>query len=121
MCSYLTIHHAYSYYQFKMRQLGPNLEQARLKAAALLAELLLARHLFVECLEVIRAELSDSPRQPQLHTKLLFLYAEAQLRLAEYGRALEAVQAGVQFSRNDEGGGVLVECYFRLVKSLVCY
>jgi hypothetical protein len=102
-----------------MRQLGPPLEQARLKCAALLAELLLARRLFPDCLEICKTELSDSARWPTLHTKLLFLYAEAQLRLVEFARALEAVQAGIQFSRGSTGGGVLVECYFRLVKSLV--
>jgi len=63
--------------------------------------------------------LPDSPRHPQVHTKLLFIYAEAQLRLGEFSRALEAVNAGIQFSGGS--GGVLVECYFRLVKSLVIY
>uniref|UniRef100_A0A915LVD8 Cohesin loading complex subunit SCC4 homolog n=1 Tax=Meloidogyne javanica TaxID=6303 RepID=A0A915LVD8_MELJA len=66
---------------------------------------------------VCKAELPDSPRHPQVHTKLLFIYAEAQLRLGEFSRALEAVNAGIQFSGGS--GGVLVECYFRLVKSLI--
>jgi hypothetical protein len=104
-----------------MRQLGPSLEQARLKTAALLSELLLARRLYVDCLDVLKGELPDSPKWPPLHTKLLFYYAEAQLKMGEFGRALEAVHAGVQFSKNPGAGGVLVECYFRLVKSLVIF
>uniref|UniRef100_A0A914I245 MAU2 chromatid cohesion factor homolog n=1 Tax=Globodera rostochiensis TaxID=31243 RepID=A0A914I245_GLORO len=102
-----------------MRQLGPPLEQSRLKTAALLAEVLLARRLFSDSVQVLRSELSESQKCPTLHTKMLFLIAEAYLRLSEFARALEAVQAGVQFSRGPEGGGVMVECYFRLVKSLV--
>lgn len=102
-----------------MRQLGTSLEQARLKTAALLAEIMISRRLFTDCIDVLKGELTDSLKFPQLHNKLLFLYAEAQLRLGEFGRALEAVQAGVQFSRSAGAGGVLMECYFRLVKSLV--
>jgi hypothetical protein len=52
---------------------------------------------------------------------MLFIYAEAQLRLGEFGKALEAVQAGVQYSKGEGAGGVLIECYFRLVKCLVGY
>lgn len=100
-----------------MRQLGSSLESERLKVSTMLAELLLAGRYYNECLEVCKGELPDSPRHPQVHTKLLFLYAEAQLRLGEFPRALEAVNAGIQFSGGSSG--VLVECYFRLVKSLI--
>lgn len=104
-----------------MRQLGAPLEQSRLKTAILLAELHLALRQHSDCVQVLRAELADSQRWPPLHTKMLFLIAEAYLRLGEFGRALEAVQAGAEYARGPGGGGVMVECYFRLVKSLVSW
>ncbi|KAF7638797.1 hypothetical protein Mgra_00001880 [Meloidogyne graminicola] len=100
-----------------MRQLGSSLESERLKASSMLAELLLAERHYIECLEVCKAELPDSSRHPQVHVKLLFIYSEAQLRLGEFDRALEAVNAGVQFSGTS--GGLIIDCYFRLVKSLI--
>ncbi|KAL3076703.1 hypothetical protein niasHS_013499 [Heterodera schachtii] len=102
-----------------MRQLGPGLEQPRLKTATLLAEVFLARRLFSDCVQLLRSELPDSQKCPSVHTKMLFLFAEAYLRLGDFNGALDVVRAGVQFSRGPGGGGVIAECYFRLVKSLV--
>lgn len=45
-------------------------------------------------------------------------FQEIHLRLNDFDRALEAVNAGIVFFRAAKE--ILVECYFRLAKSLVC-
>lgn len=120
-----------------MKDLGKSLELTRLAVVCLISEIYISERYpllpltavtdrnnkvaWFRCYEEIQPllmnEESESRKYPLLHAKLLFLYAEVYLRMHEFDKALQVVNAGIEYFRGVQE--IVIECYFRLTKSLI--
>jgi len=114
--AHLALFHLRNAHKF-MCQLGEHLEQARTKTICLITDILMSQRDYQQVISNIRSVLTESRMFPHLYAKLLFLYSEVYLRIGEYYSALEIVQTGINYFRQIKG--TLIECYFRLAKSLI--
>uniref|UniRef100_A0A914BZ93 MAU2 chromatid cohesion factor homolog n=1 Tax=Acrobeloides nanus TaxID=290746 RepID=A0A914BZ93_9BILA len=100
-----------------MKDLGTAFEDARLKVVCLIAELYLSQRMYEQIKALLKNEAHISMKYPFFHGKILFYLAEVYLKLNDFENALQVVDCGIIYFRDLKEK--VVECYFRLAKSLL--
>ncbi|KAH7730146.1 Cohesin loading factor [Aphelenchoides avenae] len=101
------------------KDLGPGQEQFRLQVVCMISEVYIDDRRYEQIKGLLRNEAANSIRHPFCHAKLLLLFSEVYLRVADYDNALEVVNAGIKYFGSPQAKDLVVECYFRLAKSLI--
>ncbi|KAI6203638.1 hypothetical protein M3Y94_00580100 [Aphelenchoides besseyi] len=101
----------------QMKEIGDSMSVLRLQTICLIGEIFVEERRYELLRGLLTSELKASKNFPDIHAKILFLFADIYIKMKDFDKALEVVKQAIAFfSRLQK---TVIVCYFLLIKCLI--